>query len=147
MIPSDKQYSDEAILLKKAIEWLESLKREGIKVVRINDNSHVGYSDLFISVNGWFVVAELKDNKGSASVPQKLFIKEMIATGAVGGVCRSLRDIYRLIQTAKAYPLSVVHPIDADGNTNNKVSYCYSCGTNVKNQLYCHVCGQRLKWT
>lgn len=101
MIPSSKQYKDEATFLVVATKWLESQKRDGIKVIRVNDNNHKGYSDLFISVNGWFVVAELKDDSGTASVHQKLFIEDMKSTGAVGGVCRSLRDIYNLIQEAR----------------------------------------------
>ena len=101
MMPSNRQYKDEAAFLTVATKWLEKQRRDGVKVIRINDNNHKGYSDLFISVNGWFVVAELKDDSGTASVHQKLFIEEMKATGAVGGVCRSLLDIYNLIQEAR----------------------------------------------
>lgn len=38
------------------------------------------------------------------------------------------------------------HPIGSDGKVNRKISYCYSCGTTVKNQRYCHGCGNKLIW-
>ena len=40
----------------------------------------------------------------------------------------------------------VRHPIDSEGNLNKKVTYCFHCGTNVKNQKYCHGCGSKLLW-
>lgn len=96
----DKLYKEEAKLLKKAIEWLEPQVRDGIKVLRICDRYHSGYSDLFICARGRFVVAELKDDTGKASPHQERFIEEMRAAGAVGGICRSLRDIERLLDEA-----------------------------------------------
>lgn len=100
-LPSDRQYSDEATLLRKTIEWLEPQRRDGIKVLRINDRYAKGYSDLFICVRGIFVVAELKDDTGTAAPHQKLFIKEMQECGAVGGICRSIADVAALIEEAK----------------------------------------------
>jgi len=38
------------------------------------------------------------------------------------------------------------HPIDKNGNPNYIVTYCYMCGTNVHDQLFCHHCGQLLDW-
>ena len=44
-------------------------------------------------------------------------------------------------------PCSIVkHPIGMDCKENKKVTYCYQCGTNVRGQKYCHVCGKRLLW-
>lgn len=40
----------------------------------------------------------------------------------------------------------VRHPTDLGGKPNHKHSYCYSCGTGVKNQKYCGGCGKKLKW-
>ena len=96
--PIDKQYKDEATLLRKVKEWLEP--QQGIKVLRICERYAMGYSDLFICVRGRFVVAELKDETGTATPHQKLFIKEMIAAGAIGGVCRSVQDVKDLVDKA-----------------------------------------------
>ena len=100
MIPSPKQYKEESQLLAKCLEWLEPQRRDGIKVIRVCDRYHKGYSDLFICVKGWFVVAELKDDEGTATPHQEIFIGEMIAAGAVGGVCRSVADVAALVNTA-----------------------------------------------
>lgn len=99
--PSPQVYTDEATLLKKAKEWLEPLERSGIKTLRICDKYSKGYSDLFLCVRGQFVVAELKDDTGTASPHQEQFIKEMKKCGAIGGVCRSVKDIADLIAQAE----------------------------------------------
>ena len=100
-LPSSQVYTDEAVLLKKVKEWLEPQERDGIKLLRICDRYAKGYSDLFICVRGWFVVAELKDDTGKASQHQLDFIKEMTACGAIGGVCRSVKDVSDLVEKAK----------------------------------------------
>ena len=96
-----QQYKDEAVLMKKVKEWLEPQKRDGIKMIRICDRYTKGYSDIFICVRGQFVVAELKDDTGVASQQQLDFIKEMVAAGAIGGVCRSVADVAYLVEQAK----------------------------------------------
>lgn len=96
-LPSSQVYQEEDILLEKAIAWLESHKRDGVKVIRICDRYNKGYSDLFICVKGWLVVAELKDDTGVASPHQLKFIDDIKQAGGIGGVCRSLRDIYDLV--------------------------------------------------
>lgn len=98
---SDKQYQAESTLLAKVKEWLEPQEREGIKMLRICDRYAKGYSDLFLCVNGQFVVIELKDDRGVASEHQKLFIDEMRRAGAVGGICRSIRDVAQYIEEAR----------------------------------------------
>ena len=98
--PFDAQFKDEATLLRKVKDWLEPQECTGIKLIRVCDRYAKGYSDLFICVHGWFVVAELKDDTGTATPHQKLFIKEMKAAGAVGGVCRSVKDVQDLIEEA-----------------------------------------------
>lgn len=100
-LPSSQVYSDEAILLKNVKEWLEPQERDGIKMIPIRDRYARGYSDLFICVRGQFVVAELKDDVGIATPHQKQFIKEMVACGAIGGVCRSVKDVADLVEQAK----------------------------------------------
>ena len=100
MNPSDKVYTEESTLLRKVTEWLAPQRRDGIKILRICDRYAKGYSDLFICVRGWFVVAELKDDVGKATPHQELFIEEMIEAGAIGGVCRSVKDVQDLIDKA-----------------------------------------------
>lgn len=75
--------------------------RDGIKVIRICDRYNKGYSDLFINVRGIFVVAELKDDTGTATKHQEEFIRDMIATGAIGGVCRTVKEVADLVELAK----------------------------------------------
>lgn len=94
-------YKEEADLLKAVTDWLEPQKREGIKVIRICDRYNKGYSDLFICVRGQFVVAELKDDTGVESPHQKLFIKEMKEAGAIGAVCRTVKEVAELVEEAK----------------------------------------------
>lgn len=101
-LPSDQQYKEEATLLKKVKEYLEPQEREGVKLIRVCDRYTKGYSDLFICVNGWFVVAELKDDTGTASPQQKQFVDEMIKCGAIGRAeCRSVKDVAELVEKAK----------------------------------------------
>lgn len=83
------------------MEWLEPQRRDGIKVVRICDRYNKGYSDLFICVRGVFVVAELKDDTGTATPHQEQFIEDMIACGAIGGVCRTVKQVADLVDEAK----------------------------------------------
>lgn len=97
----NRQYSDEATLLSKVTDWLEPQRRDGIKVIRICDRYNKGYSDLFICVRGIFVVAELKDDTGTATPHQELFIKEMKEAGAVGAVCRTVQEVADLVDEAK----------------------------------------------
>lgn len=96
-----QQYSDETVLQKKVMEWLAPQKRDGIKAIRICDRYNKGYSDVFICVRGIFVVAELKDDTGTPSPHQIQFIDEMRAAGAIGGICRSIKDVADLIEEAK----------------------------------------------
>lgn len=100
-LPSDRAYTDEAKLQKDVISWLAPQERDGIKVLRICDRYNKGYSDLFICVNGIFVVAELKDDEGTPTPHQLLFIKQMVACGAIGGVCRTTKDVADLVEQAK----------------------------------------------
>lgn len=99
--PSNHMYSAEADLLKDVKEWLEPQQRDGIMLIPIRDRYARGYSDLFICVRGYFVVAELKDDIGTASPHQLQFIKDMQAAGAIGGVCRTVKDVSDLIEQAK----------------------------------------------
>ena len=99
--PSTQTYKDEAKLLKEVTKWLEPQRRDGIMLMRICDRYAKGYSDLFINVRGQFVIAELKDDEGEASQHQKDFIRDMVACGAIGGVCRTVKEVADLVEEAK----------------------------------------------
>ena len=96
-----QMYKEEATLLKKVTEWLAPQQRDGIKVIRISDRYNKGYSDLFLCVRGQFVVIELKDDTGTASPHQELFIAEMLDAGAIGGVCRTVKEVAEYVEEAK----------------------------------------------
>lgn len=114
-------YTEEAALLKAVIRWLEPQQRDGIKVIRICDRYNSGYSDLFICARGRFVVAELKDDTGTATPHQELFIEEMEAAGATGGVCRTVKEVSDLIDKAVYCQC---------GYTESK--YCPHCGKEIR---------------
>lgn len=97
----DQQFTDEGDLLKKVMEYFEPQQRDGIMILKIRDRYAKGYSDLFINVRGVFVVAELKDDIGVASQHQLDFIEDMAKCGAIGGVCRTVNDVIRLVEAAK----------------------------------------------
>ena len=100
LAPSNKQYKEESTLLNKVTDWLAPQRRDGIKMIRVVDRYTKGYSDLFICARGHFVVAELKDDEGTATPHQEDFIRDIIAAGGVGGVCRSVKDVSDLINKA-----------------------------------------------
>ncbi len=127
-LPSDQQFPEESTLLKKVTEWLAPQIRAGIKVIRIVDRYTKGYSDLFICARGRFVVAELKDDTGTATPHQELFIEEMEAAGATGGVCRTVKEVSDLI---------------------DKALYCNCGGEHYKAEFewitYCPECGKEIR--
>ena len=88
-------------MLRKVLDWLEPQRRDGIKVLRINDRYAKGYADLFICVRGLFVCAELKDDVGTPTPHQEQFLQEMTEAGAICGVCRTLGEVAGLVDTAK----------------------------------------------
>lgn len=100
-LPSSQVYSDEGTLLKKVMEWLESQQRERIKAIRVCDRYNKGYSDVFICVHGVLVLAELKNDTGTPTPHQEIFLDEMRAAGAIGGICRSVKDVAGLVEQAK----------------------------------------------
>lgn len=116
-------YKTESELLDKVMKWLEPQRRHGIVVLKVRDRYAKGYSDLFICARGRFVVAELKDDVGTASPHQEDFIKYMEAAGAVGGICRSIKDVSNLI---------------------DKALYC-TCGKYTSVSFYCMYCGKEIK--
>lgn len=99
--PSSKTYTDEGKLLKDVMDWLEPQRRDGIMAIKIRDRYAKGYSDLFINVRGQFVVAELKDDIGTPSPHQEQFIEDMLRCGAIGGICRTVKEVADLVDEAK----------------------------------------------
>ena len=100
-LPSDRMYKEEADLLDAVTKWLEPQRRDGIKLIRVCDRYNKGYSDLFLCVRGLFVVAELKDDTGTATPHQELFIKDIQDTGGIGAVCRTVKEVAELVEEAK----------------------------------------------
>lgn len=100
MTPSKKTYDSEAELLKKVTFWLATQRHRGVYTMRIVDKYSKGYSDLFICVQGRLVVAELKDDTGTASPHQLKFIQEVRDAGGIGGVCRSVHEVATLVEEA-----------------------------------------------
>lgn len=123
MQPSSTIYKEESTLLVKVMEWLEPQLRDGIVVLKVRDRYARGYSDLFINARGRFVVAELKDDIGTASPHQEDFIKLMTKAGAVGGICRSVKDVADLIELALYCQC---------GYTGSWTKYCMYCGKEIK---------------
>jgi len=56
------------------------------------------------------------------------------------------RLLKRVDELESAIEIEVAYPIDADGNVNRSRPYCYHCGTQVRDQKYCHICGRKLVW-
>lgn len=83
------------------MQWLEPQRRERIKAIRVCDRYNKGYSDVFICVHGILVLAELKDDTGTPTPHQLKFLEEMHAAGAIGGVCRSVKEVSDLVEQAK----------------------------------------------
>ena len=102
-LPSNHTFKEEATLLSECLKWLAPQERDGVKVLRICDRYQKGYSDLFICVHGTFVVAELKDDEGQPTPHQLQFIQEMMRCGAIGGVCKTVEDVARLVDLAKRH--------------------------------------------
>ena len=40
----------------------------------------------------------------------------------------------------------VACPIGMKGELRTHETYCFHCGTHVKNQKFCHYCGRKLLW-
>jgi hypothetical protein len=98
-ITSSKPYDTEASLLKDVLSWIST--QPDIWPVRVVDDFHVGYSDLLLCVNGWFIGCELKDRTGTPTVHQLDFIKYVKRCGGLGGVCRTLQEVWLLIEEGR----------------------------------------------
>ena len=88
----DSKFTDEAVLLKHAIEFLEMLP--ATKIARIEAGTKGGISDILACYQGLFVAIELKDDIGVPSAQQSKFIQDVRKAGGRGGVCRTLEEIH-----------------------------------------------------
>ena len=120
----NKQYDLEADLLKAVMTWIDPQQPTGVVALKIRDRYAIGYSDLFICVNGKLVLAELKTKTGKASVHQENFLKLMTKAGAIGGICRSVQDVADLIDKARYCTCEHEH--------NTFDTYCYVCGKLIR---------------
>ena len=101
----NQEYEEEATLLAKAKEWLAG--QPDVLCMRVCDRYHKGYSDLILCVDGVFVAAELKDNKGTPSAHQKLFTAEVIRHGGIAKAdVKTLQQIIDLVEEARAWKTS-----------------------------------------
>ena len=99
LLDLEKPYTEEAKLLTDAINWLD--RQRDVKALRICTITHRGYTDIFVCVRGKFVILELKDDTGTMSIHQEEFIKDMLEVGAIGGECRTLKQVIDYINAAR----------------------------------------------
>jgi len=62
--------------------------------------------------------------------------------------CHECADRFhqRIAELKKQNESIVKYPIYSNGKANQKRTYCFGCGTTVKDQKYCHGCGKKLIW-
>ena len=94
-----QMFKEEKDLLGAVLKWLE--KQPKVKIMRICDRYHRGYSDIFLCVEGIFIAAELKDDIGTASPHQKEFILDIIKAGGEASECRTVQDVINLVDKAR----------------------------------------------
>lgn len=88
----DKQFTEEAELLKYTLELLDMMPMT--KVIRKEASTVAGIADLLICHRGSFVAIELKDDTGTTSQQQRAFLQEVQKAGGTGLVCRTLQAVY-----------------------------------------------------
>lgn len=98
MFPMNAMFDTEAELLKKAKEFVELTPKASL--VRVEAGMHSGISDVIINYYGRFIAAELKDRTGEATPQQLKFLQMQKNSGAQASVCRTLYDIWYLMQEA-----------------------------------------------
>lgn len=91
LLSDQKRYAQEATLTKKTKDWLET--QQDIHFYKASDRYHKGVSDFILCVKGIFVGVELKADDGKPSPHQLLFIKQLVRTGGLGGVCYTLGEV------------------------------------------------------
>ena len=72
-----------------------------IKAEKICDRFKKGIPDFLACVAGRYVAIELKAEKGKESPHQRLFIKQVVRAGGIGGTCYTLDDVIKLVEEAR----------------------------------------------
>ncbi len=91
------EYVTEAPFLKLAKEFVGML--EHCLVVREAAATVSGVADILLCYNGLFIAAELKAINNEPSPQQLKFIQDVRAAGGRGAVCRTLYDIWDMLQS------------------------------------------------
>lgn len=119
----DQPYKLEADLLADAQEYLASKSAIECLPIRINDDTHRGYSDLFILVDGRICFAELKRTTGTPSKHQEKFLEQVQQYNGTGAVIKTLAELQHLVD------------ITAYCQCSNSISrpgpYCNRCGKTI----------------
>ena len=88
------QYFHEDALLAATKEMLDML---GARYVRVITATETGIADLLICYQGHFVACELKTRTGKPTTAQREFLHDIIKSGGKAAVCRTLREVLKLL--------------------------------------------------
>jgi hypothetical protein len=93
------KYSLEADLTAVVKDWFAI--QLDLKATKICDRYQKGISDFLVCVNGIFVAIELKAEDKEPSSQQSIFLKGIVDSGGIGGVCETLGEVKSLINAAR----------------------------------------------
>lgn len=93
----DNVYSTEAKVTEEVKKYLNQLKPH-LTYWKASDRFHPGVSDIIICFNGKFGAIELKDDTGQPTFKQTEFLINITLAGGFGGICRTVRDVEKLLQ-------------------------------------------------
>lgn len=96
----DKAYAQEATLTRHVKKYLD--KQPDVSYYKASDRYQKGISDIIACVGGIFVAMELKAEDEEATPHQKLFIKEIVRAGGVGGECKTMREVINLLEGVRS---------------------------------------------
>jgi len=99
MIEGSSLFQKEKDLTEVVRDWLNS--QQDIKADKICDRYKKGIPDFIVCVRGKYVAIELKAETGVSSAHQRLFIREVIRAGGIGGTCYTLNDVKDLVERAR----------------------------------------------
>lgn len=127
-------------LLKDSIEWAKSPPDYGCdsinKAISLLE-SEPEPGELYVNTSNMLKAAlSIKDGQGTrAGSMAKMLID----------CCKEIDRLTAELK-AKEKEAEVRNPTSLEGVPDKKRTYCYSCGTTVKDQKYCHGCGKKLNW-
>lgn len=84
----------ESVIQKKIIDYLHSQGAWTVKTIQCNK---AGVPDILASLDGKFIGLEVKTETGKPSALQLRNIKQIIRSGGVAGVVRSVEEVKKLI--------------------------------------------------